>query len=108
MDTDALEWPVMNVIMARGDEPTEERMGRVGFAEEFGMILAGYKKRVIFQFNHLDQFSVRRRSAENEAGFLELLAVRIVEFVTVPMTLVNNESTVQLGRFRTDDQLARL
>src|SRR5262245_46768764 len=100
--------PMVNVIVTSRNEAAEKRVRGVGLAEEFRMVLAGHEKWVILQLDHFDQLPIRRRSAENETGFLELLAVSVVEFVTMPMPLVNHERAVELGGSRADDQLARL
>ena len=87
---------MMNVVVTRRDKATEERMRRVGFAEEFGMILAGHKKRMIFQFDYFNQFSIRGRAAKNKAGLLEWGAIGIIEFVAMPMAFVDDEGAIEL------------
>src|ERR1035437_1402433 len=82
-------------------------MRLVRLAQKFRMELARDEKRMIFQLNHLDQFSVRRKAAENESGLLEFFAVAVVEFFTVTMALVNDKRAVKLTRLGANRQLAR-
>ena len=84
----------MDAGVTGSNETTKERMSRVGFAQKFGMELAGDEKRVVLQFDHFDQFAIRRRAAEDKACFLELSPIRIVEFVAVAVPFVNQEGTV--------------
>src|SRR5688500_8975614 len=83
-------------------------MRRVRLAEELGMELACDNERVIFEFNNLDQFAIGRRAAEDETGFFVLSAVGVVEFIAVPVALVDQEGAVKVGGFGADGQLARL
>src|SRR5438552_1862401 len=100
--------PLMNVRVGGADEVFEQRMRLVRFAAEFGMKLAGDEKRVVQQFDHLDQLAVGRGAAEDEIRFLELVAVGVVEFVAVTVPFVDDERAVEFGRQRTHHQLARL
>src|SRR5688572_11785109 len=50
---------VVNRSVARRDESAEQRMGRIRFAEEFRMKLARDEKRMILQFDDLNELSVR-------------------------------------------------
>lgn len=54
-----LQRPVMDVIVTGRDEAFEERMRLVGLALEFRMKLARHEERMILQFDHFNQFSVR-------------------------------------------------
>src|ERR1039458_455529 len=98
----------MNILVSGGDETLEQRMRLVRFAQEFRVKLARQKKRMVFEFDHLDQFSVGRIAAQNESGFLELFAVGVVEFVAVTMPFVNDKRAVKLARLGTDAKLAGL
>src|SRR5882762_5106386 len=100
--------PAVNVRVGGADETPEQRMWLVRFAAEFGVKLAGDEKRVIRQFDYLDQFAVRRRAAEDEVGLLEFVAIGVVEFVTMTMPFVDHKRAVKLGGHRTHHQLARL
>ena len=84
----------MNVAVAGGDEAFEQGVGLVWFALKFRMKLAGDKKRMILEFDHLYQLAVRRGAAEDEARFFKLRPVVVVEFVAMPMPLVNYEGAV--------------
>src|SRR5438477_7563568 len=94
--------------MAGGDEAFEERVGLVWFALKFRVELAGDEEWMILQFDYFDQLAIRRETAEDETGLFETLAVGVVEFVTVPMALVNQESAVEVVRQRAHHQLAGL
>ena len=77
--------------MRRRDETLEQRMRLVRLALEFRMELARDKKRMVFQFDDLDEFAVGRIAAENESGLLEFFAIGVVEFVAVTMAFVDDE-----------------
>ena len=49
----------MDELVRGGDEALEQRMRLVRFAQEFRVKLAGQKKRMVGQFNQLDEFAVR-------------------------------------------------
>ena len=72
------------------------------------MELAGKVKWVVFQFDYFDKTSVRRGSAKNKTSRLELLTIRIVKLVTMPVSFLDEEGTVEVGCFCTDSQLAGL
>ena len=82
---------LVNALMCGGDKALEERMRLVRLAQKFRMKLARHEERMIFQFNHLHQFAVRRQAAEHETGFLEFFAVNIVEFVAMAVTFIHHE-----------------
>src|SRR6476659_636360 len=94
--------------MRRGDEPPEQRMRLVRFAVEFRMELAGNEKRMFCQLYNLHQLPIRRKSTEDQARFLEFLAICVVKFVTMSMALVDNKCAVKPRSLRTHDKLARL
>lgn len=48
----------MDVLMRGGDEALEQRMRLVRLALKFRMKLARDKKRMVFQFDDLDEFAV--------------------------------------------------
>src|SRR5947208_9540088 len=98
--------PLVNVRVGGADEAFEQRMRLVRFAAEFGMKLAGDEEGVVLQFDHLDQLAVGRSAAEDEVRFLELVAISIVELVTVPVPFVDDERAVEFGRQRAHHQLA--
>ena len=72
------------------------------------MKLAGDEKRVLGQLDDLHQLAVGCVAAENEIRFLEALAIRIVELVSVTVALVDYKGAVQARRFGGHHQLARL
>jgi hypothetical protein len=91
-----------------GDETVEQGMRAVRFALEFRMKLAGDEKWVAGQFDDFDQFTVGRPSAKAEAGFGERLVIIVVEFVAMPVALVDDESAIQARGVRAHRQLASL
>src|SRR6266511_6339775 len=88
---------VVDVGVGGADETFEQGMWLVRFAAEFGMKLAGDEKRVIEQFDDFNQLAVGRRAAEDKVGLLKLVAVGVVEFVAVPMPLVDHKGAVKFG-----------
>src|SRR6267142_2560041 len=98
----------MNPRVGGGNESLEEWVRLVRFAVEFGMELAGDKKRVFWQFDDFDQFAVGCMSTEAEAGLFELFTVRVIEFVAMTVAFVYDEGAIEPGRFRADDKLAGL
>ena len=98
----------MDMRVRGGDEPAEQRMRLVRLAVEFGMKLARDKKRMVGQFDDLDQFSVRRIAAENEIRLGEPVAVGVVEFVAVTVPFVDDERPVKLRGLAAHHELARL
>src|SRR5688500_9714893 len=98
----------MDRRVAGRNESAKERVRRIGLTQELGMILAGHEKRVILEFDHLDQFPVRRCSAENESCLFVLWAVAVVELVSVAMAFVDQECAVKMRRFSSDGELAGL
>ena len=71
----------------RGDKAAEERVRTVGTGLEFGVILHADIERVIVPLHDLNEPSVRRETGENEPRGGESLAVFVVEFVAVAVTL---------------------
>src|SRR5579871_1372676 len=76
---------LMQPRVRRCNKSFEQRMRLVRLAVEFRVELAGNEKWMLRQFNHLDQFAVRRQAAKYKAAFLKPLAVGVVELVTVAM-----------------------
>ena len=56
--SDSSQRLVMDVLVRGGDEGLEQRMRLVRLALEFRMKLARHKKRVIFEFDDLDELAV--------------------------------------------------
>ena len=77
------------------DESGKERMRLDRFAEKLRVILAGHVEGMILQLDELDKAAIRRGSAENEAGLFELLAIGVVEFVTMSVSFAHLISTVK-------------
>src|SRR5256885_11296668 len=98
----------MHSDVGGGDEAFEERVWLVGFAVEFGMELAGDEEGVFRYFDDFDEFAIGRVATEGEAGFFELVAVGVVEFVAMAVAFVHDESAVKASGFSADDKLARL
>ena len=89
----------MNTRVTSGDKASEEWVRRVGLAQEFGVELAGDKEWMVFEFDHFNEFAIRARAAEKEAGFFEMGAVFVVEFVAMTMAFVDDEGAVELRGF---------
>ena len=87
---------MVDVVVGGGDETFKQGVWLVGLALKLGMELARNEERVVFQFDHFDQLAVRRQTAENEAGALELLAISIVELVSVAMPFVHDKCAVEM------------
>ena len=98
----------MNPLVGGGDEAFEEGVGLVGFAVEFRMELAGDEEGVFWNFDNFDEFAIGRIAAEAEAGFFELVAVGVVEFVAMTVAFVYDESAIKTRGFGPHDKLARL
>src|SRR5436190_510446 len=98
----------MNPRMRRRNESAEERMRLMRFAMEFGVELAGDIEGMLGQLDDLYQLSVGSMPAENPTGLLEPLAIGIVEFVAMTVSLIDHERAVKAGGLRANDQLTRL
>ena len=81
--------------MRGGDEALEQRVRLVRLAQKFRMKLARDEKRMVLEFNDLDQLAVRRKTTENESGLLEFFAVVVVELVAVAVALVDDKRAVE-------------
>ena len=81
-----------------------------GAALELGMRLRGDEPRVqvAAQLDHLDQLAIRARAGHDQAGRLQLLAVRAVELVTMTMALLHQRLAIRLRRERACDERARI
>src|SRR2546426_4750660 len=90
------------------DETFEQGMRLVWFAVEFRMELAGNEKWMFGQLDDLDELAIRRVTAEDEVRLLKSLTIRIVELVTVTVTFVDDEGSVQARGLSAHDQLAGL
>ena len=77
--------------MARGDKSAEERVRRVGLAQEFWVKLTRHEKWMVLQFNNFNQLSIRGSATKQHPGFFELRFVAIVKFIAVPMPFVDQE-----------------
>ncbi len=75
---------VARLLRSRADEFTKQRVRTRGAALELGVCLRGDEPRVqvAAQLDHLDQLAIRARAGHDQAGRLQLLAVRAVELVT--------------------------
>ena len=67
----------------------EEGMGAVGAALEFGVELDTDKKRVVPELHGFDQHIVRRDTADDQALLLKLVAVSIIEFITMTVAFAD-------------------
>ena len=75
---------------------------------EFRMILARHKPRVVRQFNHLDQPTVRRYAAKPQPLRLQAVPVIVVEFVPVPVPFAYFKHPIGGFRLRSGRQHARV
>ena len=91
-----------------GDEALEQRVRLVRLAAELGMKLARDEERMLRQLDDLHQPPVGRLAAEAKIRLLETLAVGIVEFVAMPVALIDHERPIELRRLGPHGQLARL
>ena len=66
---------------------------------EFGVRLRSQEPRVVFELDHFHNVLVRRNAANVHAVRFELVAIVVVDFVTVAVTFVNELLTVSLIRF---------
>ena len=64
-------------------------MWTVGAGEELGMELAGDHVGMIGKFGYFHQPAIRGDAGEEHAGFLEFLAVGIVELKAVTVALLH-------------------
>ena len=99
---------MVKMVMAGGDEAFKERVRLVGFALELGMKLTGDKEGVVFEFNHFNEFSIRGKAAQDEAGLFKTLAVGVVEFVAMPVAFVDEKCAVEMAGQGAHDQLTWL
>ena len=76
------------------NKPFKKRMWLVRFAVELGMELAADEKRMFRQFDDFHQLPVRRKSAEDETRLLELFAIHVIKFVTMPMLFIHDKGPV--------------
>ena len=82
---------MMNILMRGSDETLEKRMRLMGFAQKFGMKLTRKEERMVFQFDDFNQLSIWGLAAQDETGFLEFIAIGVVEFVAVTMAFVDDK-----------------
>ena len=75
-------------------EPHEERMGFGGAALEFGMALTCHEPRVIGDLDHLDQALVWRDARYRKPCFRERVAISVVHFVAMAVTLIDELFTI--------------
>src|SRR2546425_3912177 len=77
------------------NEPFKKRVRLMWFAVKFGMELAANEERVFSQFDDFHQLAVRRKAAEDKTGLLELIAISVVELVSVAVAFVYYKSAVK-------------
>src|ERR1700691_2172782 len=94
--------------VGRGDKAAEQRVRLVRLAVKFWMKLAADVKGVFGQVHDFDQLAVDGIAAENNISLRKAIAVGVIEFVTVAVTLIDDKSAVQLRGARADDELAGL
>src|ERR1035437_776852 len=92
-------WSLAVPLERGGDEACEQRVRLVRLAAELGMELAPNEERVLGQLDDLHQLPVGCLPAEDEIRLQETLAIGIVEFVAMAVTLLNHECPIKLRGF---------
>src|SRR5687767_12433807 len=95
-------------LRSRRDESGEQRMRPRGPRLQLGMELAADVPRMRLQLDDLDEGAVRRQSAQVQAVLDELVAVLVVHFVTVAVSLAHLRRSVDPGSLGSRTQLARV
>src|ERR1700722_4362786 len=67
---------------------------------QLGMELAAEKPRMPFQLHYLNQAVVGRDTGRNESDFFELIAIRVVNFPSMPMALRDFRLAIKRRRNR--------
>src|SRR5438045_1008755 len=104
----ALQRLLVHALMSCGDEPFEKGVRLVWFAVELRMKLAGDKEWMLRQLDDLYQFAIGSKAAKPKIRFFKLLAIPVVELVTMPMPFVYHKGPVKPRGFCANHQLARL
>lgn len=82
--------PLVTVLFERGgNESREKRMRLIRAGFEFRMILNADIEIPVCQFHRFDKSAVGRKTGERQSCRGERLAVIIIEFIAVTMTLGN-------------------
>lgn len=79
------------------DESSEQRVGPVGARQKFRMELRTDHEGVAIDFDNFNQFTIRRNSRQDHSVFLEDLAIFVVEFEAVAMTLLDVWQAIGAG-----------
>lgn len=90
----------MLFFTAASTKPLNKRMWTVRSGFEFRMSLCCKEPRVIRNFNHLNDSSIRGGTAEFHAALGKCCTEIIVDFVTVTVSLMDLFRTVKLAGFR--------
>ena len=72
-------------------------MGCSRFALEFGVELNRNEERMVGDFHDFAKSPIRRCSDKTQAGFFKLIAIVLIELVTVAVAFVDCGSTVEFG-----------
>ena len=78
----------------RANKFAEERLGSRGLRLELRMVLHRHEPRVTAQLDNLDQLAVGTEADGDEIMIDEVLPVAIVEFVAMPVTLMDDIGAV--------------
>ena len=85
-------------------EPGKQRVAVTRVGSEFRVKLAGNEPGMARYLDHLDQI-VHRYSGKTDAGLLEDVAVVVVDFITVPVALVDLLFPVNRCSKRASDEI---
>src|SRR4029450_439919 len=97
-------------VQRRLDETDEERVWSRWPRFQLWMRLSGDEVGMDLarQLNEFDQLVVRRGAADHQTRILELVAVSVVDLITMPMPLLDMCLAVALGDNRTGHQFGRI
>ena len=83
---------LLSLVVLNGglDEGLKQTLGVVWPGLELWVILSGHEELLVRQFDHLDQVAVRVDPRDNQTVVLHLLAVVVVELVTVTVPFTDH------------------
>jgi hypothetical protein len=82
--------PRLAMTGGRGDEADKEGMRIIGPRPELGVELRTDEERMLGQFDDLDQRLIRGEPRKPHACLLQIAPITVVDFVPVPMSLIDN------------------
>src|SRR5450759_2372142 len=75
---------------------------------KLGVELAANEPRMRLQLHHLDERSIRRKTAQVESVLDELIAVLVIDLVAMPMALADLWRAIDRGGLRSSSESARI